>query len=74
MNIKCILVRDDGSQEEVPIFILIKCSTQPGRGGCMTECISSIDDHLYRSQLLGDHSRWEIEKLDNLSETPRACL
>ncbi len=62
---KIILENDDGMRQEIKQFILIKFSgymfpPTSEMGVIDSECISNIPNP-YRSQILGDHSRWEAK-------------
>ncbi len=56
-----VIIDRDGEQETIEQFILIKVNGVPGEF-VRSECISNIKSPLYRSQILGDHCRWEGNK------------
>ncbi len=58
---KIVIIHDNGIEEPVDQFILIKINGVPGE--CtQTECISNVKSSLYRSQILYDHANWESKK------------
>ena len=61
-----VMIKDDGTKETIKDFILIKVEGMSGRyeprSSAKTSYFSNIDP-LYVSQILGDHSRWQWEKV-----------